>query len=114
LAIACFLAARPEVESVRYPGLPNDPAHLIAARQMHYFGPVVSFVLSGRASAERFLAACQLVYEATSFGSVYTSAERRARWGGDVIPAGFVRLSVGCEDENDLIADLAQALDAIT
>ncbi len=113
LAIARFLAARPEVESVRYPGLPADPAHLIAARQMHYFGPVVSFVLPDRASAEKFLAACQLVYEATSFGSVYTSAERRARWGGDAIPAGFIRLSVGCEDESDLIADLAQALDAI-
>jgi cystathionine gamma-lyase len=113
LAAARFLATRPEVKRVRYPGLPNDPAHLIAARQMHYFGPVVSFVLSDKAAAERFLAACQLVYEATSFGGVHTSAERRARWGGDAIPAGFIRLSVGCEDEDDLIADLIQALDAI-
>lgn len=114
LAIARFLATRPEVKHVRYPGLPNDPAHLIAARQMDCFGPVVSFVLSDQAAAERFLAACQLVYEATSFGGVHTSAERRARWGGDAIPAGFIRLSVGCEDENDLIADLAQALDVVT
>ncbi len=51
-------------------------------------------------------------YEATSFGSIHTMAERRARWGGDVIPEGFIRLSVGCEDAEDLMADIAQALDA--
>jgi cystathionine gamma-lyase len=55
--------------------------------------------------------ACQLIYEATSFGGLHTSAERRARWGGDAIPEGFIRLSVGCEDAADLLADLAQALD---
>jgi cystathionine gamma-lyase len=110
LAIARFLATQPEIQGLRYPGLPTDPAHAIACRQMHYFGPVVSFVLLTRARAEAFLAACQLVYEATSFGGIHTTAERRARWGGDTIPEGFIRLSVGCEDADDVIADLSQAL----
>ena len=111
LAMAQVLAARSDVHGLRYPGLPSDPAHAIARRQMQYFGPVVSFALAHRQSAERFLNACQLVYEATSFGSIHTTAERRARWGGDVIPEGFIRLSVGCEDVDDLLADLSQALD---
>ena len=113
LAIAKLLATRREVQKVRYPGLPEDPAHAIAARQMQRFGPVVSFVLADRISAEKFLAACRLVYEATSFGSIHTTAERRARWGGDAIPDGFIRLSVGCEDVEDLLADISQALDVV-
>jgi cystathionine gamma-lyase len=113
LAIAELLASRPEVQAVRYPGLRLDPSHAIASRQMHWFGPVVSFVLPSRGQAERFLAACELVIEATSFGGVHTSAERRARWGGDQIPEGFIRLSAGCEDAADLLADLIQALDGL-
>jgi cystathionine gamma-lyase len=54
------------------------------------------------------------VYEATSFGGIQTTAERRARWGGDTIPEGFIRLSVGCEDINDLLDDVVQALDAMS
>lgn len=110
LAIAQFLASRPEVKLVRYPGLPQDPAHLIALKQMKHYGPIVSFVLEGKIQAERFLEACNLVLQATSFGGVHTTAERRARWGGDAIPDGFIRLSVGCEDAQDLIADVEQAL----
>ena len=110
LAIATFLSGRSDVMRVRYPGLPNDPAHGVARQQMQRFGPVVSFVLPSRAGAEALLRACQLIYEATSFGGVHTCAERRARWGGDAIPEGFIRLSVGCEDSPDLLADLAQAL----
>lgn len=110
LAVAEFLAMRPEVSGLRYPGLPRDPAHAIAVRQMRYFGPVVSFALPSPAQAEQFLARAQLIAEATSFGSVHSTAERRARWGGDAVPEGFIRLSVGCEDARDLIADLAQAL----
>ena len=52
-----------------------------------------------------------LVREATSFGGVHSSAERRARWGGDAISEGFVRFSVGCEYTDDLISDVARALD---
>jgi cystathionine gamma-lyase len=113
LRIAEFLAGRPEVQSVRYPGWPQDPSHAVASRQMQFFGPVVSFVLQGREAAERFLGACELVIEATSFGGVHTSAERRARWGGDEVPEGFIRFSAGCEDVDDLVVDLAQALDGL-
>ncbi|MFN8060479.1 MAG: cystathionine gamma-lyase [Vicinamibacterales bacterium] len=111
-AVAEFLAGRADVPSVRYPGLAADPSHAIATRQMTFFGPVVSFVLESRARAERFLRACSLVSEATSFGSVHTTAERRARWGGDAIPDGFIRMSVGCEHAADLVADIGHALDA--
>ena len=111
LAIARFLASRSDVHGLRYPGLPSDPAHTIAARQMKYVGPVVSFVLRSREHSERFLSNCELVYDATSFGSLHTTAERRARWGGDLVEEGFIRLSVGCEDAQDLIADFERALD---
>ncbi|HEU4389225.1 MAG TPA: cystathionine gamma-lyase [Blastocatellia bacterium] len=106
-----YLSTRSDVVSVRYPGLPDDPSHAVAARQMKSFGPVVSFVLRDKDHAERFLKACRLVYEATSFGGVHTTAERRARWGGDQIPDGFIRLSAGCENAEDLVEDLTQALD---
>lgn len=110
-AIADYLATRPEVSRVRYPGLAHDPAHTMALQQMKLCGPVVSFILPDRAHAERFLIACHLLYEATSFGGIHTTAERRARWGGDAIPDGFIRLSAGCEHPQDLLADMAQALD---
>jgi cystathionine gamma-lyase len=110
LAIAEYLSGRPVVTGLRYPGLPSDLAHQLAAKQMRFFGPVVSFVLPDRARAERFLGACELITEATSFGSVHTTAERRARWGGDAIPEGLIRLSAGCEAVEDLLADIEQAL----
>lgn len=110
MAIARHLRDHASVLSTRYPGLPDDPAHAVATRQMRSFGPVVSFTLRDRASAERFLRACSLIAEATSFGGVHTTAERRARWGGDDVPDGFIRLSAGCEHVTDLIADLDHAL----
>lgn len=113
LQIATFLLERPDVLDVRYPGLASDPSHTIAARQMHYYGPIVSFSLPDRRSADTFLASCKLVYEATSYGSVHTTAERRARWGGDDVPEGFIRLSAGIEDARDLLADITQALDRV-
>ncbi|WP_434582062.1 cystathionine gamma-lyase [Carbonactinospora thermoautotrophica] len=109
-AIAEWLLGRPEVRHVRYPGLPTDPSYEVAAKQMRRFGFLIGFELPDAARAEAFLAACRLVGTATSFGGVHTTAERRARWGGDAVPEGFVRLSVGCENTEDLIADLAQAL----
>jgi cystathionine gamma-lyase len=112
LAIARLLAARDDVDGVRYPGLPGDPGHEVARRQMKGYGTVVSFDLGSRERAERFLATARLVTDATSFGSVHTCAERRARWGGDAVPEGFVRLSAGCEDTADLLADVEQALGA--
>jgi len=111
LAIAEFLMSRSEVQRLRYPGLPNDPAYPTASRQMKFYGPVISFELANQALAEKLLKNCELVFEATSFGGLHTTAERRARWGGDNVAEGFIRLSVGCEDGQDLIADLGQALD---
>ena len=108
-----FLTTRPEVTSVLYPGLSSHPGHGIAKKQMRYYGPVLSFILHDKASAEAFLAKSNLLTEATSFGGITTTAERRARWGGDNIADGFIRLSAGCEAIEDLIEDIAQALDAI-
>jgi cystathionine gamma-lyase len=114
LRIAEFLTTRPEVENVLYPGLPTHPGHAIAARQMNYFGAVLSFTLADKAAAETFFAKSKLITEATSFGGTCTCAERRARWGGDAVPEGFVRLSAGLEHIDDVIGDIAQALDSLT
>ncbi|GHA17083.1 cystathionine gamma-lyase [Streptomyces echinoruber] len=111
LAVAEALRGRPEVSGLRYPGLADDPAHKTAARQMRRFGSVVSFTLPTRARAERFLEALRLVEDATSFGGVRSTAERRGRWGGDPVPEGFIRLSVGAEDPEDLVADVLRALE---
>ncbi|MEU5374917.1 cystathionine gamma-lyase [Streptomyces sp. NPDC001588] len=111
LALAEALRDRPEVTGLRYPGLSDDPSHKIAAQQMRRFGCVVSFSLPTRAHAERFLDALRLVDDATSFGGVRSTAERRGRWGGDAVPEGFIRFSAGAEDPQDLVADVLRALD---
>ncbi len=112
LALAGMLAGRTDVARVAYPGLAAHPGHAIAKRQMRAYGSVVSFDLETRVRAERFLSLLTLVREATSFGSVHSSAERRARWGGDAVSPGFIRFSVGAEHPEDLLADVTQALDA--
>jgi cystathionine gamma-lyase len=81
---------------------------------MKHYGPIISFVLEGKTQAERFLEACNMILQATSFGGVHTTVERRARWGGDAIPDGFIRLSAGCEDAQDLLDDITQALDTLS
>jgi len=111
LAIAEALRERPEVTGLRYPGLADDPSHKIASQQMQRFGCVVSFTLPTRARADRFLDALRLVDDATSFGGVRSTAERRGRWGGDAVPEGFIRFSAGAEDPEDLVADVLRALD---
>ena len=112
LALARFLRARTDVAAVYHPGLEEHPAHALAQRQMAHFGPLVGFTLDGAERAQRFLAALELVAEATSFGGVHATAERRARWGSDAVAEGFIRFSAGCEDAEDLIADVERALDA--
>nr|WTB06766.1 cystathionine gamma-lyase [Streptomyces antimycoticus] len=114
LALAEALRERPEITGLRHPGLPTDPAHGVAAGQMRggRFGCVVSFTLPDKECAERFLDALRLVDDATSFGGVRSTAERRGRWGGDAVSEGFIRFSVGAEDPDDLIADVLRALDA--
>jgi cystathionine gamma-lyase len=69
--------------------------------------------LPSEAKADEFLTRAKLITQATSFGSVVTTAERRARWGGDAVAPGFIRLSAGCEAIDDLLADIAQALDTV-
>jgi cystathionine gamma-lyase len=95
-ALAEALRARADVTDVRWPGL----------------GGVVVFDLRTEARATAFLAACSLVAEATSFGGLHSSAERRARWGIEPVSEGFIRLSAGIEDADDLVADVLGALDA--
>ena len=87
---------------------PSD--HLVAVEQMQHFGPLVGFDLETEESASGFLSRCRLVAEATSFGGVHSTAERRARWGTDAVGDGFIRFSCGCEDTDDLVADVLQAL----
>ncbi|WP_327235641.1 cystathionine gamma-lyase [Streptomyces sp. NBC_01317] len=111
LTLAETLSTRDDVTALRYPGLPGDPSHPVASGQMRRYGSVVSFVLPDRDHAERFLDALRLVDDATSFGGVRSTAERRGRWGGDAVPEGFVRFSVGAEDPEDLVADVLRALD---
>jgi cystathionine gamma-lyase len=112
LALAERLAARDDIQGLRYPGLPSDPAYGVASRQMIRFGAIVCFTLESADRAERFLGECRILKDATSFGGVHTTAERRARWGGDDVPDGFIRLSVGCEATADVISDIERALDA--
>ncbi|MGI8873132.1 MAG: trans-sulfuration enzyme family protein [Egibacteraceae bacterium] len=117
-ATAATLAERmvrhPAVTLVRYPGLAGDPGADRARRQMDGPGAIVSFEVAGGAAAAA--AACQavrLILHATSLGGVETSMERRARQAGEEgVPPGLIRLSVGCEDAEDLWADLDAALRA--
>jgi cystathionine gamma-lyase len=94
-ALADRLRGRDDVTGVRWPGV----------------GSVVCFDLGTAARAQAFLSACELVAEATSFGGLHSSAERRARWGTDAVGEGFIRFSAGIEDTPDLLADVQRALD---
>jgi cystathionine beta-lyase/cystathionine gamma-synthase len=121
--IVAWLAAHPEVERIHYPMLPTDPGYAIASKQMSGFGGMVSFVLKGSLErAERFCASTKLFTCAESLGGVESLIElpasmthasvpvdeRRARGIAD----GLIRLSIGIEDADDLIADLEQAVTA--
>jgi cystathionine gamma-lyase len=111
-AVAAVLAGHPRVVSVRWPGLPDDPSYVVAARQMRRMPGVVTFTLPSAADVARLLSATKIVTAATSFGGLHTTADRRAQWGDDT-PEGLVRLSCGVEDTADLVADLTAALDRI-
>lgn len=109
LAVAMLLRNHPAVRGVRYPGLPEDPAHEAATRQMRRFGGLVSVELADVSAVHALVERSTLLVASTSFGGIHTSIDRRARW-GDPVPDGFVRLSMGIEDTDDLIADLGAAL----
>jgi cystathionine gamma-lyase len=74
---------------------------------------VVSAELADEDAVLRMLRAARLWTAATSFGGVHSTVDRRAQWGGDAVPAGFVRFSCGIEDTADLVEDLRRALDAL-
>ena len=119
--LAEFLAKHPTVERVYYPGLPTHPGHEIAKAQMHGFGAMLAFDLeTGGPSADAVQRRLRLIRAAASLGGVETticapaqtshakmSAADRDRLG---ITDALLRLSVGIEHSDDLIADLAQAL----
>ena len=110
LAVASFLAGHPRVSAVHYPGLSPSPA---AVKQLpRGFGPLLSFELYGAAAgADAVVAAARLIVPATSFGGVESSWERRARWPAETAPDTLIRMSCGVEPAQDLLADLAAALE---
>jgi cystathionine gamma-synthase len=111
--IADWLAAHPKVEAVHYPGLASHPGHAIAARQMRRFGAMLSFqVKGGEARAFEVAARVGLFTRATSLGGVESLIEHRATIEGPdtKTPRNLLRVSVGVEHVDDLIADLDQAL----
>jgi cystathionine gamma-synthase len=121
-ALAEFLAGHPRVTAVHYAGLPSHPQHEIARKQMRGFGGVVSFEVAGDLdAASRVVDACTIPHIAASLGGVESlieqpavmsfyelTSEERLEIG---IKDNLVRFAVGIEDADDLIADLAQALD---
>lgn len=113
LKLARFLAEHRRVEAVHYPGLPSHPAHALAARQMRCFSGMLSFQVRGSAAEALGVAAKVRVFtRATSFGGTDSLIEHRASVEGpnSRTPDNLLRVSVGLEHADDLIADLEEAL----
>jgi len=118
--VAAFLADHPKVCTVHYPGLESHAGHAIAAEQMRDFGGMLSFQLcpdelrTGRENAQRVAGQTKLITQATSLGGVESLIEHRFSIEGPTTkaPDNLLRCSIGIEHPDDLIADLAQALDA--
>lgn len=124
LAVAQFLEGRPQVRRVLYPGLPSHPQHALAARQMTGFGGIVTVdLLGGEAASRTFLGRSKLFLTAESLGGVESLADHPAIMTHASVPShlreaagitgGLVRLSVGIEDKNDLLADLERAIEGL-
>ena len=124
LAVAQFLQSHALVDRVIYPGLPSHPQYDIAQRQMSGSGGMITFFLHGGLDESRvFLSSLRLFALAESLGAVESLAEHPAIMTHAAVPAeqrvllgisdGMVRLSVGVEDVDDIVADLKQALDAV-
>ena len=122
-AVAAFLEEHPKVKKIYYPGSASHPQHALAKRQQHGFGGMVAFDVGSLEAARAVLEAVKLCTLAESLGGVETlishpatmthasvDLEKRVRLG---ISDGLVRVSVGLEDTDDIIADLDQALDSI-
>jgi len=115
LEIAKRLSAHPLVTRVRYPGLPTDPQHAKAKAFMKGFGAIVSFEYDGDGAAtDKVCESSKIVTYATSLGGVESLWERRRRWPIESasVPESLIRLSLGCEDVDDLWADIDAALHA--
>jgi cystathionine gamma-synthase len=116
-AVALFLSRHPRVEHVYYPGLPTHPGHAIAARQMRDFGGMVSFLAESEEDAVELVACTRVFKLAESLGGVESLIEHPARMthastadAPFAPPRNLVRLSVGIESAEDLVADLEAAL----
>ena len=122
-ALAAYLAAHPKVRRVYYPGLPDHPNHAVQKRQATGFGALITFDLGGYAAAKTFLDRVEVMALAESLGGVETLTSHPASMTHASVPAdkraelgitdGLVRISVGLEDLEDLLADCEQALAAI-
>ena len=114
--LARRLLGHPGVTSVRYPGLPTDPGHERACRQMRGAGAMVAFeVAGGPDAAEAVSAGVRVATAGTSLGGVETLIERRGRWAlEEGLPPALLRLAVGIEDVEDLWTDLDRAISAAT
>jgi cystathionine gamma-synthase len=120
-AVASFLASHPRVRSIHYPGLATHPGHEVAARQMHGgFGGMVSFTMASAGEAVAVAEGTRLFWLAESLGGVESLIEvpgpmtHASVAGSELeVPPELVRLSVGLEDPDDLVADLARALDEL-
>jgi cystathionine gamma-synthase len=121
-AVAEFLSAHPAVASVHYPGLPLDPGHSVARRQMSGYGGMVSFILTGGEPAALEVARSTSVFTlAESLGAVESLIEHPHRMTHSsvansplAVDPGLIRLSVGLETLDDLVADLSKALEKVT
>jgi cystathionine gamma-synthase len=116
-AVAAWLSRHPRVERVLYPGLPGHPGHEIAVRQMRDFGGMVSFLAESPEEAAALAARTKLFQLAESLGGVESLIEVPARMthaatadAPFAAPPSLIRLSVGIESAEDLVADLEQAL----
>lgn len=107
-AVAERFAGHSKLEALRYPGLPDDPGHALAKRQMARFGSLVSLTFSDQERALDFEARLGLIFKATSFGGTHSSIDWRYRW-DDTAHPGLLRLSLGCEPTEALLDDLEQA-----
>jgi cystathionine gamma-synthase len=111
--VAEFLSTHPGVSAVHYPGLPTDPGHTIAKKQMRDFGGMLSFeIRGGREEAFAMTSRLKLITRATSLGGTHSLIEHRASIEGvfSRSPESLLRFSVGLEGAEDIIADLDQAL----
>ncbi|MGD9755592.1 MAG: PLP-dependent transferase, partial [Acidimicrobiia bacterium] len=115
-----LLVGHPAVQRVRYPQLPDHPGHSAAAKQMRDFGGMVSFELASEEEALAVVARTELFTLAESLGAVESLIEHPARMthasaAGSAleVPPGLVRLSIGIESADDLVADLRDALDSL-